>query len=59
MPFFEDLVKGCFVRVGIGQNEGRSIYRVGLYILHVPYFILHLIYILCYSIFFKHLSYFI
>ena len=28
MPFFEDLVKGCFVRIGIGQNEGRSIYRV-------------------------------
>ena len=33
MPFFEDLVKGCFVRIGIGQNEGRSIYRVSLYML--------------------------
>ncbi|XP_028417681.1 RNA polymerase-associated protein RTF1 homolog [Dendronephthya gigantea] len=28
MPYFEELVKGCFVRIGIGQNEGRSIYRV-------------------------------
>ena len=46
MPFFEDLVKGCFVRIGIGQNEGRSIYRVSLYMLffmgffyiHLPFF---------------------
>ena len=30
MPFFEDLVKDCFVRIGIGQNEGRSVYRVRL-----------------------------
>ena len=40
MPFFEDLVKGCFVRIGIGQNEGRSIYRVSLchvYDRHVYY----------------------
>lgn len=28
MPFFENLIKGCFVRIGIGQNEGRSVYRV-------------------------------
>ena len=40
MPFFEELVKGCFVRIGIGQNEGRSIYRVSLchvYDRHVYY----------------------
>ena len=28
MPFFEKLVKDCFVRIGIGQNGGRSVYRV-------------------------------
>jgi hypothetical protein len=43
MPFFEDLVKGCFVRIGIGQNEGRSIYRVSLCILSLIYFILFIL----------------
>lgn len=28
MPFFEDTVKGCFVRIGIGAHEGRMVYRV-------------------------------
>lgn len=28
MPFFEDVIKGCFVRVGIGNHEGRPVYRV-------------------------------
>ena len=27
LPFFRDLVKGCFVKIGIGQNAGRSVYR--------------------------------
>lgn len=27
LPHFKNLVTGCFVRIGIGQNEGRSIYR--------------------------------
>eukprot|EP00053_Salpingoeca_punica_P013401 m.121223 g.121223 ORF g.121223 m.121223 type:complete len:615 (+) comp16197_c0_seq2:1108-2952(+) len=26
--FFKDLVTGCFVRIGIGQNEGTAVYRV-------------------------------
>jgi hypothetical protein len=30
LPFFPKVVTGCFVRIGIGQNnEGRPIYRVG------------------------------
>ncbi|XP_071795866.1 RNA polymerase-associated protein RTF1 homolog [Asterias amurensis] len=28
MPFFGDTVVGCFVRIGIGANGGRSVYRV-------------------------------
>ena len=28
MPFFEDVIKGCFVRVGIGNHDGRPVYRV-------------------------------
>ncbi|KAA0198443.1 RNA polymerase-associated protein RTF1 protein [Fasciolopsis buskii] len=27
MPFFDDLVKGCFVRIHIGLNQGVPIYR--------------------------------
>lgn len=27
-PFFEDLIVGCFVRVGIGMKSGHSIYRL-------------------------------
>lgn len=27
-PFFEDLIVGCFVRVGIGMKSGQSIYRL-------------------------------
>ncbi|KAJ8435129.1 hypothetical protein Cgig2_020772 [Carnegiea gigantea] len=27
-PFFEDLIVGCFVRVGIGMKNGQSIYRL-------------------------------
>jgi RNA polymerase-associated protein RTF1 len=28
-PFFEDIIVGCFVRIGIGvSNSGQSIYRV-------------------------------
>ncbi len=30
LPFFAKVVSGCFVRIGIGQNnEGRPVYRVG------------------------------
>jgi RNA polymerase-associated protein RTF1 len=30
LPFFAKVVNGCFVRIGIGQNnDGRPIYRVG------------------------------
>jgi RNA polymerase-associated protein RTF1 len=28
LPFFNDLAIGCYVRVGIGQNNGISVYRV-------------------------------
>ncbi|XP_019849879.1 PREDICTED: RNA polymerase-associated protein RTF1 homolog [Amphimedon queenslandica] len=28
MPFFADVIRGCYVRIGIGQHEGRMIYRV-------------------------------
>lgn len=27
-PFFEDLIVGCFVRVGIGMRSGQNIYRL-------------------------------
>ncbi|CAL8098873.1 unnamed protein product [Calicophoron daubneyi] len=27
MPFFDDLVKGCFVRINIGLNQGVPVYR--------------------------------
>ncbi|CAO2842663.1 unnamed protein product [Amaranthus hypochondriacus] len=27
-PFFEDMIVGCFVRVGIGMKSGQSIYRL-------------------------------
>jgi RNA polymerase-associated protein RTF1 len=30
-PFFAKTAVGCFVRIGIGQNQGRSIYRVRIY----------------------------
>ncbi|XP_071488926.1 RNA polymerase-associated protein RTF1 homolog [Diadema antillarum] len=28
MPFFHNTVVGCFVRIGIGHNAGRPVYRV-------------------------------
>ena len=28
MPFLDEAVCGCFVRVGIGAHEGRMVYRV-------------------------------
>jgi RNA polymerase-associated protein RTF1 len=28
MPFFTELVRGCFVRIGIGCHEGKPVYRV-------------------------------
>ncbi|KAI6189545.1 hypothetical protein M3Y97_00020100 [Aphelenchoides bicaudatus] len=28
LPFFNDLAIGCYVRVGIGQHNGRSVYRI-------------------------------
>ena len=31
MPFFKDVIVGCFVRVGIGAHEGRMVYRVRAY----------------------------
>uniref|UniRef100_A0A1I8AWR8 Plus3 domain-containing protein n=1 Tax=Steinernema glaseri TaxID=37863 RepID=A0A1I8AWR8_9BILA len=27
-PFFKQYVVGCFVRIGIGSNQGKSVYRV-------------------------------
>lgn len=27
-PFFKKVACGCFVRIGIGMNQGASIYRV-------------------------------
>ena len=27
-PFFERVLPGCFVRIGIGNKDGRPIYRV-------------------------------
>ncbi|XP_030766136.1 RNA polymerase-associated protein Rtf1 [Sitophilus oryzae] len=35
MPYFDKIAKGCFIKVGIGQNNGTSVYRaaevVGVY----------------------------
>ncbi|XP_034948817.1 RNA polymerase-associated protein Rtf1 [Chelonus insularis] len=28
LPFFDRIVRGCFVRIGIGNNNGRPVYRV-------------------------------
>ena len=28
MPFFAEVIKGCFVKLGIGQHEGKMVYRV-------------------------------
>lgn len=28
LPFFDRVVQGCFVRIGIGNNNGRPVYRV-------------------------------
>ncbi|BFZ06938.1 hypothetical protein BsWGS_09977 [Bradybaena similaris] len=28
MPYFKKVVVGCYVRIGIGNHEGRSVYRV-------------------------------
>lgn len=28
MPYFKKTVVGCYVRIGIGQNNGKSVYRV-------------------------------
>ncbi|GLG94680.1 RNA polymerase-associated protein Rtf1 [Gryllus bimaculatus] len=28
LPFFERVVTGCFVRIGIGNNNGKPVYRV-------------------------------
>ena len=35
MPFFSSVVVGCYVRIGIGQHEGRMVYRVKFYIIFV------------------------
>jgi len=41
MPFFEDIIKGCFVCVGIGNQDGRPVYRVAMatYLFIVNYMI--------------------
>ena len=28
MPFFDRIVVGCYVRIGIGNHDGRAVYRV-------------------------------
>ncbi|KAJ8680449.1 hypothetical protein QAD02_016236 [Eretmocerus hayati] len=28
LPFFERVARGCFVRIGIGNNNGRPVYRI-------------------------------
>ncbi|XP_039265934.2 RNA polymerase-associated protein RTF1 homolog [Styela clava] len=28
LPFFKETIAGCFVRIGIGNNNGRPVYRV-------------------------------
>ncbi|XP_057323155.1 RNA polymerase-associated protein Rtf1 [Microplitis mediator] len=28
LPFFDRVVRGCFVRIGIGNNNGKPVYRV-------------------------------
>ena len=28
LPDFGRIISGCFVRIGIGQHEGESVYRV-------------------------------
>ena len=32
LPFFKKLVMNCFVRIGIGQYQGRSVYRYGIFL---------------------------
>lgn len=32
LPFFDRVVTGCFVRIGIGNNNGRPVYRVRFFI---------------------------
>lgn len=35
MPFFDRIAKGCFIKIGIGQNNGAPVYRaaevIGVY----------------------------
>merc|ERR1712183_874376 len=28
LPFFDEIVIGCYIRMGIGQHDGRAVYRV-------------------------------
>lgn len=28
LPFFSETISGCYIRMGIGQHDGRSVYRV-------------------------------
>jgi hypothetical protein len=28
LPFFDRVVRGCFVRIGIGNHNGKPVYRV-------------------------------
>ena len=30
MPFFKETVVGCYVRIGIGNHDGRAVYRVSV-----------------------------
>lgn len=29
LPFFRDTIFGCYVRIGIGNHQGRPVYRIG------------------------------
>ena len=31
LPVFSKAVSGCYVRIGIGNNQGRPVYRVSIY----------------------------
>ena len=31
MPFFKKTVVGCYVRIGIGNHQGRPVYRVSVH----------------------------
>jgi len=40
MPYLRRIVVGCFVRIGIGAHQGKSVYRVSVHVLLFKYLLL-------------------